>query len=72
MHGIFRMWWGILQEEMGMLILEGLVRDRQVVVQAVQVGLALSRRAAGGRQGTRLLYMLWSISRRIFGRLLVN
>jgi hypothetical protein len=72
MNGIFRMWWGILREEMVMLVFEGLVRDRQVVVQAVQVGLALSRGAAGGRQGTRLFYMLRSISRRIFGPLLVN
>jgi hypothetical protein len=72
MHGIFRMWWGILQEEMGMLILEGLVRDRQVVVQAVQVGFALPSGAAGRRQGTRLLYMLRSVSSRIFCHLLVN
>ena len=72
MNGIFRMWWGILREEMVMLVFEGLVRDRQVVVEAVQVGLALSRGAPGRCQGTRLLYMLWSVSSRIFGRLLVN
>ena len=72
MHRIFRIWWGILQEEMGMLVLEGLVRDSQVVVQAVQVGPALSSGAAGGCQGTRLLYMFRLVSGRIFGHLLVN
>jgi hypothetical protein len=72
MHGIFRMWWGILREEMEMLVLEGLVRDCQVVVKAVQVWPALPSGAPGGRQGTRLLYMLWSVFRRIFSHLLVN
>ena len=72
MHGIFRMWWGILREEMGMLVFEGLVRDCQVVVKAVQVGPALSSGAAGGRKGTRLLFMFRLVSGRIFGHLLVN
>jgi hypothetical protein len=68
MHGIFRLWWCI----MALLLFEGLLRDRQEVIQAIKVGLALPRGAAGRCQGTRLFDMLRFVSLRFFGSLLVN
>ena len=68
MHGIFRLWWCI----MVLLLFEGLLRDSQEVIQAIKVGLALPRGAAGRRQGTRLFDMLRFFSLRFFGSLLVN
>ena len=72
MHGIFRLWWCILLERMVLLLLEGLLRDRQEVIQAIKVGLALPRGATGRGQGTRFFNMLRFVSVRIFCCLLVN
>ena len=57
---------------MVVLLFEGLLRDGQEVIQAIKVGLALPRGAAGRRQGTRFFDMLGLVSVRIFSCLLVN